>query len=149
MAIKFPWSGLGGSLMNLRKKNPLFNQRVNVSPYPDKILRGAAGQKLITPLAMSLGYKPDPSRVWGEATRMAGPSREVTVPGMLKSGLTREEVQEVLGEIKTGKAPDLQGSKVGATNIGELYLMQEAGQDVGRIETAMDKFWKKKLGYAK
>jgi len=140
----------GNFFKDWRKRNPLFNQKVNVSPYPDKILRGAAGQKLISPLAMNLGYKPDPSRVWGEATRMAGPSREVTVPGMFgKSGLTREEAQEVLGEIKTGRAPDLPGSRVGATNIGELSLMQEAGQDVGNIETAMDKFWKKKLGYAK
>ena len=139
-------SVFGNFFKDWRKRNPLFNQRVNVSPYPDKILRGAARERLSVP---QLGLGPSPTSVWGEATRMAGPSREVTVPGMLKSGLTREEVQEVLGEIKTGKAPDLPGSKVGATNIGELSLMQEAGQDVGRIETAMDKFWKKKLGYAK
>ena len=138
----------GNFFKDWRKRNPLFNQKVNVSPYPDKILRGAANQRIGWQGEGDFGYKPNPSQVWGEATRMAGPSREVTVPGMLKSGLTREEVQEVLGEIKTGKAPDLQGSKVGATNIGELSLMQEAGQDVGNLETAMDKFWKKKLGYA-
>jgi len=142
--------GLMSFLKGFKKKNPLFNQRVNVSPYPDKILRIGAEQRLNqfqNPL--TAGYeKPTPSEIWGKATKMAGPSREVTVPGMLKSGLTREEVQEVLAEIKTGKAPDLPGSKVGATNIGELSLMQEAGQDVGKIETAMDKFWKKKLGYA-
>ena len=140
--------GLMSFLKGFKKKNPLFNQRVNVSPYPDKILRIGAEQRLNqfqNPL--TAGYeKPTPSEIWGKATKMAGPSREVTVPGRgWDKDLLGEVLGDVMGNVDTTPLP---GKRVGETNIGELSLLQQAGPEVGDISTSMDRFWKKKLGYA-
>ena len=59
--------------------------------------------------------------------------------------LLGEVLGDIMGDVDTTPLP---GQRVGETNIGELSLLQQAGPEVGDISTSMDRFWKKKLGYA-
>ena len=66
-----------------------------------------------------------------------------------KKGWDKDLLGEVLGDIMGNvDTTPLPGQRVGETNIGELSLLQQAGPEVGDISTSMDRFWKKKLGYA-
>ena len=66
-----------------------------------------------------------------------------------KKGWDKDLLGEVLGDIMGDvDTTPLPGQRVGETNIGELSLLQQAGPEVGDISTSMDRFWKKKLGYA-
>ena len=92
---------------NFRKK--LFGGNVGVRSYPDAILRGAARNQLSVP---QLGYNPTPSQVWGKASRMAGPTRDVSVPGMFKNPLGKmspeelKDFQSVLREMQIDTKPE-------------------------------------------
>ncbi len=95
---------------NFRKK--LFGGNVGVRSYPDAILRGAARNQLSVP---QLGYNPTPSQVWGKASRMAGPTRDVSVPGMFKNPLGKmspeelKDFQSVLREMQIDTNSDFVG----------------------------------------
>ena len=69
--------------------------------------------------------------------------------GVNKSGLTAEERREVFENLSLAEqefGPD-RTPRQGGQDFS-LSLMDQAGPDVGNVETAMDRFWKKKLGYA-
>ena len=100
-------------------KKKLFGGNVSVPSYPDAILRGAARNQLSVP---QLGYNPTPSQVWGKASRMAGPTRDVSVPGMFKNPLGKmspeelKDFQEVLKEMNLDMKPEfVAGGNYGRT----------------------------------
>jgi len=95
-------------------KKKLFGGNVSVPSYPDAILRDEA--------RIRLGNNPTPSQVWGKASRMAGPTRDVSVPGMFKNPLGKmspeelKDFQEVLKEMNLDMKPEfVAGGNYGRT----------------------------------
>ena len=94
----------------------------------------------------SLGNMPNFNRLGPTHSSVrGGPGSPMAGKKGWDKDLLGEVLKDIMGNVDTTPLP---GQRVGETNIGELSLLQQAGPEVGDISTSMDRFWKKKLGYA-
>ena len=121
-----------------------------MNTFPWRRFKRASSQSMLSPLAKvgrptSIPLGVDPGLMAAQSrVKLGTPITQVGRRSWDKD-LLGEVLGDIMGDVDTTPLPP---KRVGETNIGELSLLQQAGPEVGDISTSMDRFWKKKLGYA-